>query len=166
MYDDAGVSVALAAEYDAKREALIRQIEVAFADASLPPKGDVFRETDPDSYERLPSDFEAKFPRTHWRHVPVNIVLYLYTPAGYRFVLPAYMIDALLDTEKLTDLELLFSFTGGTFYQQDLLEGLDKSQLEVVLEFIRFYDLMWDDWDKNNYKDELAEAMKAVSALL
>jgi arginase len=164
--DDAKPNQELAGEYDAKRDALIGKIETAFADVQLPPKGQVFQKTDPDFYQPVPASFEDEFPRTHWKHIPVNVELYLFTPAGYRLVLPTYMVAALLNSEMLFDLELLNSFTGSTFYYPGLLEGLSKSQLQIVLEFVKFYDLMWDDFYKTTYKDQLEEAVRILESLI
>lgn len=133
------------------------QIEEAFSDVAYPGDGQIaYSETArecPESNE----DFKGK----HWRDVPSETIrwhyadLPLFSPSGFQYYLPGYLLTALTDL-KVRDflLSVLSAVPEQDPVSRRLFERLTPSQKNAVKAFLEFMraeakdDLTWEFWSQ------------------
>ncbi len=141
----------------AQRE-LAQQVEMAFSDVPYP--GDDNIVTHPNT--SLASHLPALLTGKHWKDVPLefiiqeNLSLPLFTPAGFRFYLPAFLRATLLYPDQVDILPSnIFSSLTPPDEEINLqnflnrVNGFTREQTETLKAFVRLYIVI-----EHSYSDD------------
>lgn len=173
LYDEGGTLDAdLAYKFDKSCNDLAKKVEEVFAGVSYPGDENLTIEDEPyygffGNIKGVRENFTGK----HWKEIPLDMLvryrdsLSILSSLGYRFYLPSWMIATLLHYGRVDEIPLqtLHSFSGRGFYGwfiKDRVAGLNKDQRDVILEFLKFFHMVEDEFTLNYYGDELTEAIQ------